>query len=234
MAYAVKAYTGAKCRRTSSIAIIIVGLLSCAAVVLGVYNLIEGKYLFTVSYLIAAFLGITYVVIRYNTVYKTYLAVDKRSIYMRRWLNKFMPYKFDCKLKLIREFIPDKTELIEIPMKDIESVYIGTKNFIKRNAKQRLEFADEVERFEKSKDFTVKRTVQKLDIFYLETTDGETAYMPITEFNVSAVIKIMKYLNRKKPDTQFFIYSKEYKRFKPLEAPKSRFNEDGSPKTEGE
>ena len=80
--------------RKNSIIIAIISILSCAAVVLGVYNFVEAKYLFTVSYLIGAFLGVTYVIIRANTVYKTYIATNKKSIYMRRWINHFMPYKF--------------------------------------------------------------------------------------------------------------------------------------------
>lgn len=219
MAYTVKACTSPSYRRKNSIIIAIISILSCAAVVLGVYNFVEAKYLFTVSYLIGAFLGVTYVIIRANTVYKTYIATNKKSIYMRRWINHFMPYNFDCKIKFIREFIPAKTELVEVPISDIESVYIGTKNYIKRYAANRFDFSDDVERFEKSGDFTVKRTVQTMDIFYIETTDGESVYMPIVEFNTGAVIKIMKYINRKNPSAQFYIYSKKYRRFKPLRAP---------------
>ena len=215
--YSVTARTKASYRRKNTIIISIVALISCAAVVLAVYNMVESNIAFVISYLIAALLGVTYVFIRRNTVYPTYIAVDRRSVYMRRWVNCFMPYNTSFKPAFLREFIPAKTELVECNIEDIKTVYIGTKNFIKRSAETGAEFGDDVEPFEKSKDFTVKRTVQSMDIFYIETVDGDYVHMPIDEFAVSSVIRILKYLNKANPDIKFSIYSRAYKRFIPGE-----------------
>jgi hypothetical protein len=216
MAYRVKACTNASYRRKNTICIGIIALLAIIAVILAIYNLINSKILFTVSYLIAALLCVTYVVIRYNTVYTTYAAADKRSVYMRRWINRFMPYATDFPVAVLREFIPAKTELVEIPIEDISAVYIGTKNFLKRNTLTAEKFSEELLPFERSKDFTVKRTVQTMDILYVETFDGDYIYMPIENFSVNNVLKLLKHINLRNQETEFFIYSRHYKKFRPV------------------
>lgn len=216
MAYGVKALTKPSYRRKSFIIIAIMSLLALIATALAVYNLIETKPLFVISYLIAAFLCLTYVVIRANTTYTTYIAADKRSVYMRRWVNGFMPYAAGFPIAVLREFIPAKTELIEIPISEISAVYIGTKNFIKRTAKTAEGFMDDIEPFERSKDFTVKRTVQTMDIFYVETFDGDYAYMPVNSFSKKTVQRLLKHINLRNQETEFYVYSRNFRGFAPI------------------
>ena len=216
MAYGVKAETMASYRRKSFIIIVVVSLIALTAVVLAVYNLIETKPFFVISYLIAAFLCLTYVVIRANTTYPTYIAADKQSVYMRRWVNGFMPYAVKFPVAVLREFIPAKTELIEIPISEISAVYIGTKNFIKRTAKTAESFMDDIESFERSKDFTVKRTVQTMDIFYAETFDGDYAYMPVNGFSKKTVQRLLKHINLRNQETEFYVYSRNFRGFTPI------------------
>lgn len=216
MAYSVKAMTKPSYRRKSFITIAILSVVALAAVILAVYNLVSNKPLFVISYLIAALLCVTYVAIRANTVYTTYAAADKRSIYMRRWDNGFMPYATKFPVAILREFIPAKTELLEIRIDEISDVYIGTKNYLKRTVKTADEFMDELEPFEKSKDFTVKRIVQTMDIFYVETFDGDYAYMPITMFSKKAILRLLKHINLRNQQTEFHIYSRAFKGFMPV------------------
>lgn len=216
MAYKVKSSAKPSYKRKNTIVIAIMSLFALFAVIMAVWNLVDKKIAMFISFLIAAFLCVTYVVIRANTVYPTYIAADKRSVYMRRWRNGFMPYAVKFPIAILREFIPEKTELVELPIEDISAVYIGTKNFIKRNAVTAAEFADEVEPFEKSKDFTTKRTVQSMDIFYAETTDGEYVYMPIMYFGAKSMLRLLKHINLRNQNTEFFIYSRAYKNFRPV------------------
>ncbi len=213
--YSVTARTNASYRRSSAIKMGIVIALMCVAAILTVYSMIESKWLFVISYMIAIVLGMSYVLIRRNAVYPTYIAIDRRSIYMRRWVNCFMPYNTSFKPAFLREFIPAKTELVECDLNSVSTVYIGTKNFIKRTAVTGPEFADDVEPFEKSRDFTVRKSIQSMDIFYIETVDGDYVHMPIDEFSVNSVIKVMKYLNKANPNVSFNIYSRAYKKFIP-------------------
>lgn len=228
MAYSVKTGTKPSYRRKSFIIIAVMSLLALAAVVLAIYNLIETKPLFAVSYLIAAILCLTYVTIRANTVYSTYIAADKRSVYMRRWINGFMPYAAGFPVALLREFIPSKTELIEVPISEISAVYIGTKNFIKRTAKTADGFMDELEPFEKSRDFTVKRTIQTMDIFYAETFDGDYAYMPITGFSKKSVLRLLKHINLRNQETEFHVYSRSFRGFVPVKVNAGKKENSGS------
>ena len=216
MAYSVKACTKPSYRRKNFIIIAVISIIALAALILAVYNFVETKMLFVISYLCAAFLCITYVIIRVNTVYSTYLAADKKSVYMRRWDNGFMPYATSFPLAILREFVPARTELVEIPISEISAVYIGTKNYIKRTVQTKGAFADVGGAFEKSRDFTVRKTVQSMDIFYVETSDGDYAYMPIVEFAKKPVQRLLKHINLRNQDTEFFIYSRAYRDFKPV------------------
>ena len=127
-----------------------------------------------------------------------------------------MPYAAGFPVAVLREFIPAKTELIEVPINEISAVYIGTKNFIKRTAKTAAGFMDDIEPFEKSKDFTVKRTVQTMDILYVETFDGDYAYMPVTGFSKKAVHRLLKHINLRNQETEFQVYSRSFRGFVPI------------------
>jgi len=213
--YGIMARTKASQRHNSAIIIAIVALLSCAAVVLAVLNAVNAQWLFVISYLIAAVLGITYVCIKINTVYPTYIAIERESLFMCRWVNGFMPYNTAFKPEFLKEFIPAKTEVVECSLEEIAAIYIGTKNYIKRSAATGAEFGDDVEPFEKSKDFTVRKAIQSMDIFYIETTDGSYIHMPIDGFAVSSVIKILRYVEKLNPDIKFGICSRAYRKFIP-------------------
>lgn len=222
--YSVTARTKASYRRKYTVIIALVALLSCAAVVMSVLNMVSAQWLFAISYIIAAVLGITYVCIKTNTVYPTYIAVDRQSVFMRRWVNGFMPYNTNFTPAFLKEFVPAKTELVECSLNEIEAIYIGTKNYIKRTAQTGAEFSDDVEVFEKSKDFTVRKAIQSMDIFYIETTDGSYIHMPIDEFSVNSVIKVLRYIDRSNQDVSFGICSRAYRKFIPSSRKKSTEN----------
>lgn len=196
MASELRARTGAAYRRRNTIILIILALLSCFALAMTVYNLIKGNYMFFVAWLIATILAATYVLIRVNTVYPTYIAADKQNIYMKNWTNDFLPYDYGSKIKILSEFIPAKTKIVEIPIDEINTIIIGTKNFIKRNVGAETDFAKNIRALEKTKDFYRKKTVSSMDIFYVETYNGECYYMPISRFDTGSVMKIVRLIQR--------------------------------------
>ncbi len=211
MASEIKACTAASYRRKNTVIITFITLLSCFALVMIVYNLIKGNYLFSAAWLIAAILAGTYVLIRINTVYATYISSDRSNLYMKNWSNDFLPYDYENKVKILSEFIPAKTKLVEIPVNEIRGVLIGTKNFIKRNIDSDMEFTKNVGRLEKTKDFYRKRTISSMDIFYIETYDDECYYMPIADFDTKNVIKIVQAVQRANPDIFFKSSNKAYR-----------------------
>lgn len=214
MKFTAKACTSKKYRRKNELIIGFVGLLSCFGLVMLIYEFITGNILFGISYSIAAFLGFTYVFIRMNTVFATYLAADKENLYMKNWENDFLPYNTDCKIKLICEFIPAKTKIAEVPIDEISLIAIGTKNFIKRNALENSSFLTDIKRFENTRDYYKKKTVSGMDLFYVETCDGGCCYMPIDKFETANVIRIVKGILKRNSNVSLKVSSRDYRALK--------------------
>ena len=120
--------------------------------------------MFSIAWFIATILASTYVLIRINTVFATYISTDRMNLFMKNWNNDFLPYDYDNKVKILSEFIPAKTKIVEIPLNEISKVLIGTKNFIKRNVAPDSDFVKNIRVLEKSKDFYKKKTISSMDI----------------------------------------------------------------------
>ncbi|MDY3030769.1 MAG: hypothetical protein SOS24_03280 [Clostridia bacterium] len=209
--YAAKACTSKSYRRNSGIAIGILSALSVLAVVMLLISFIGGNILWGIAWLIALILALSYVVIRINTVYPTYLATDKRTVYMKNWTNDFLPYAADSSLKLIREFIPAPTKITEIPIEDISTILIGTKNFIKRYGEDNEYFRDNLRPLEKSKDYYQKKMVQSMDLIYVSTKDNECYYMPIDRFSPRDVSRVLQFIQRANPEAEIRVNSKNFR-----------------------
>lgn len=214
MSYAIKARTSSKCRRKNTVFIALGTLLSVTGVIMLVYSLIKASWLFAASYFIALILLVTYIVIRINTVYVTYLATDRESIIMKNWSNDFLPYDVENKVKFLAEFIPSTTKVTEIPINEIEKVVIGTKSFIKRTMADDTEFLQRIAVFENSKDYYQKRTISAMDIFYVRVVSGESYYMPIMNFNTKMVKKLLGIMLKVKPDIEMVFAGREYRNFR--------------------
>ncbi len=186
----VKARTNARFRRITAVIAAFIALLTCFALVMVIYNLIKANWLFAAAWFIAALLAASYVVIRVNTVFTTYLALEGGYLHMRNWTNEFLPYDYNNKLKIFSEFIPAKTKLVEIPVDEVAGIIIGTKNFIKRNIEPDRDFVKKIKPLERTRDFYRKKTVSSMDIFYVETYEGECCYMPIERFDAGDIKRI--------------------------------------------
>lgn len=217
MDYRVKVQSKASYRRGSAAAITVVALFVLFAVFMAVYTLSgesDKRIVFGIGYIIAAILGLMYVIIRVNTVYATYLAADNENLYMKNWSNHFMPYKSGGAIKLISSFVPAKTGITVIPINKITSIIIGTKNFIKRNAGSNEDFIKEVRAFEHSRDSYEKKQVRGMDMFYAETSDGESCYMPIEKFDNGNMKRLLKLICLANPGIEVKTVSRQYKAFK--------------------
>lgn len=211
MAAEIRARTRAGVRRKNTVILTAITLLSVFALVMTVYNLIKQSWLFCIAWFIALILAATYVFIRMNTVFPTYIATDRVNLYMKNWANDFLPYDCNNKVKILSEFIPAKTKLVEIPIDEIHTVIIGTKNFIKRNTDPSAEFHKALKKLEKTKDFYKKKTISSMDIIYVETYARECYYMPIVNFDTKDVIKIVQTMQRKNADLDLRCSSREYR-----------------------
>lgn len=210
--YAVKVNTRAAYRRNNIIFISIVAALSCFGLGMMIYNFIKGNVLFAISYMIAIILGFSYVFIRINTVFPTYAAADRKSLYLKNWENNFLPYATGMKLKILSEFVPAKTVIARIPIDEIDRVIIGTKSFIKRSVEPDDYFLKAVRPYETTKDFYRKKTVHNMDVFYVATYDNESFFMPVSNFDQRNMAKLLQFLQKRNPNIEFKINSRDFRR----------------------
>ena len=122
--------------------------------------------MFSIAWFIATILASTYVLIRINAVFATYISTDRMNLFtMKNWNNDFLPYDYDNKVKILSEFIPAKTAIVAIPLNEISKVLIGTKNFIKRNVAPDFDFVKNIRVLEKSKDVFLykKKTISSME-----------------------------------------------------------------------
>jgi len=211
MEYAAKACTHKKYRRKNKIILSIMTALSILSLIMLVFSFVTEKILFGLSWLIAFILLASYVLIRYNTVFPTYLATDKRNIYMNTWKNDFFSYDVSNKIKIIREFVPSKTKLIKIPIDKISSIVVGTKNSVKKYAEENEEFQKQVQPFENSKDFAQKKAVNSMDLFFVTTTEGTSYFMPIENFSPRDVSRVLQFIQRLNPEINIKVNSRTFR-----------------------
>ena len=211
----IKACTSGKYRRINTIFIAISAAVMILGIVGIIYSIAHASWLFAASYFIGLILLFTYVMIRVNTVYTTYLMYDDDCVVMKNWTNDFLPYDVGNKVKVLSEFVPARTKVTEIPVEEIDRIMIGTKNFIKRNVDEDDLFLERIAPYEKTKDYYQKRTVSGMDIFYVHTTDGESYYMPVMNFNIKAVKKILTTAFAKNSEIDFRSSSRTYRTVRP-------------------
>ena len=211
MEYAAKACTHKKYRRKNKIILSIMTALSVLSLIMLVCSFVSEKILFGLSWLIAFILLASYVLIRYNTVFPTYLATDKKNIYMNTWKNDFFSYDVSNKIKIIREFVPSKTKLIKIPIDKISSIVVGTKNSVKKYAEENEEFQKKVQPFENSKDFAQKKAVNSMDLFFVTTTEGTSYFMPIENFSPRDVSRVLQFIQRLNPEINIKVNSRTFR-----------------------
>ena len=211
MEYAAKACTHKKYRRKNKIILSIMTALSVLSLIMLVFSFVSEKILFGLSWLIAFILLASYVLIRYNTVFPTYLATDKKNIYMNTWKNDFFSYDVSNKIKIIREFVPSKTKLIKIPIDKISSIVVGTKNSVKKYAEENEEFQKKVQPFENSKDFAQKKAVNSMDLFFVTTTEGTSYFMPIENFSPRDVSRVLQFIQRLNPEINIKVNSRTFR-----------------------
>lgn len=211
MAYEAKACTKKSYRQGTGITASVLGALGILSIVMLIVNLIEGKVLFGIAWLIAAILCITYVIIRLNAVFSTFLAVDKKNVYMKTWSNGFLPYKVESRITVLSEFLPAHTVLIEIPIEDITTVVIGNKNFIKRVGVDCENFKRAIHPYEISKDPTRKKAVNTQEYFYVSTFDEECYFMPLDKFSTRDVTRVIQLIQRTNNEADVKVNSRQYR-----------------------
>lgn len=188
-----KASVNAKLRRNATVKISLVGTVTLVGLVLSLYSLFTANFLFFVWYFIAFVLGLSYVVIRVNSVFPTYLSVENDKLMMSVWDNGIVPYKLPENPTFLSDFMPEKIKKEEINLSEIAEVYIGSKRFFERNLDE-AKYPETLKKLCENKH--LENTVKRMDFILVIAKDGESCFMPVTDFDIEALADITDELEK--------------------------------------
>lgn len=211
MASSVKATANSSARGKALIVIAIYALFAIFSMIMALYDLATEKLVLGILFAVAAFIFIVLMLLKTNSVFGTYICVKGDSLHMKSWVNDFLPY--DVNNGFFMELKPSRTKLTEIPIDEISAVFVGSKDFIKRNATsagKRLFKA--LYPYEHSSKKSKNALISGLDIFYVETVDNDCSFMCIHGYSPSAVAGVIGTLYEYNPDIYVKVNSREYKR----------------------
>ena len=207
----VKATANASIRGKAMIIIAAFTLLALFCIGMAIYDIANSILLFGLLFALAAFIFIVLILLKVNSVFGTYIKVKNDTLYIKSWTNGFLPYNPDK--GLFSDMKPAKTKLIEIPADELSLILIGTKDFIKRNATTAgKKLAKALYPFEHSSQKSRKRLISTMDLFYIETKDGECSYMCIYGYDPKTVVDVIGRLYKINPDLYVKVNSREYRK----------------------
>lgn len=182
-----------KTRSKAMLGIIIFSLFAIFCIAMAIFDIIAANKLLGVLFGILAIVFITLLLLKINSVFGTYIRFKNDTLYIKSWVNNFLPYKGDG--GFFADLKPSKTKLVEIPAEDISAVLIGTKDFVKRNATSAgKKLTKALYPYEHSKQLSRKRLISSIDLFYIETIDNECSFTCIHGYDAAAICKIAEQL----------------------------------------
>ncbi len=209
--YQVKACADSKIRIRALVIILIFGLFALFSIGMAIFDITTGRTAFGIMFAAAALIFVVLMLLRINSVFGTYIKVKNGMLYMKSWVNDFLPY--DVNGGFFSEMVPSKTKLTEIPVDEVSLVLVGTKEYIKRNATiagKRL--ARALYPYEHSKRKAKKELISGMDLFYVETFGGECSFMCIYGYDPKRVVDVIGEIYSVNPDVAVRVSSREYKK----------------------
>ena len=208
MDYKAKAALTGSVKTKGIIQICIVGCVALLGLVLGVVALVGGRILFGIIYFLACIIGLCYVVIRINTILPTYLAVTAdNKLEIQNWENGIFSFNVAFRPSFFCDFVPDRTKISQVELSKITKLFIGTKSYLLRNlTNPRL--ARDLANLEKINP-RCARLLKKMDLFYLETIDGECLYLSVEQFDPAKLVQVLNTIQEIVPDLQIHCSSRE-------------------------
>ena len=193
METSIKASVNAKLRRNATVKISIVGTVAVLGLVLAVYSLFTANVLFSLWYFIAFVLGLSYVIIRINAIFPTYVELNNGKLIMSVWENGIVPYKIPEKPTFLSDFMPEKIKRDEILQEEIAEIYIGSKRFFERYLTEE-QIPETIKRLGGNSHFD--SAVRRMDFMLIIAKDGESCFMSVTDFDIAALAEIVDELEK--------------------------------------
>lgn len=187
------------------IIIALVGGVSVAGLIMCVLNIIRSNWFFAADYLVAALLGLSIVTIKINTLFPTFVACDDKKVILRAYDNRIVPYNISHKMSFLCDFIPAKTVVRSMDIDKIDSIIIGTKNYIKRHCGDNKIFIEEIEKLEKSN--IGKSTLLGTDIICF-TTSGKCEFMSVERFDIEDLATVVRKCMKINPNVEIMCNNK--------------------------
>ncbi len=207
-----KACVSKKRRARGSVSMWAVIALCIVAIGLIVYNIIMMNYWYVAAYFIGIILGASYILVCLNELYSTWIAQDGKDLMMQCWDNCFFPHQTLSNIKFFGELLPAKNIRLRVPINEIGRIIIGTKTFIKRNTDDEA-FLEAVALYENTKYNSNQKMLDRMDILYVSTTDGDSAYMNVVDFDAKEVMKIMRNIQTINPGVEIKLNGRQYRSF---------------------
>ncbi len=193
MEYLSKVSLDAKVRRNHVIKISLVGSVCLLGLALGIYSIVIKNVLFAIWYFLAFLLGLSYVVIRINACFPTFVATDGEKVVLSTWKNGVMPYTLPEKPNFFSDFIPDRIITNEVAMEDIASVIVGSKRFIKKTLGDE-DYPEIFKQLDESKHF--ENVLKRMDFILVETKTDENCFMSITDFDILGIAEFLEIVEK--------------------------------------
>ncbi len=210
-----KTYTATADRSTRSRAVITIAAfiaLALFSVIMSVYDLASGMTLYGVLFGIAAIIFIVLMLLKINSVFGTYIKLKQGVLYMKSWSTDFIPY--DNGRGFFSDLKPAKTKLSKIPEIDIDCILIGTKEFVRRNMSEAgKKFNKAVYPYEHAPSRTRRNLIDSIDIFYLETMDGDCCFMSVEGYDEKKIVDIIAELYKHNRELYVKVGSRKYKKY---------------------
>lgn len=188
------------------IIIAVVGGVSLAGIVMCALNIMRSNWFFAADYLIAALLGISIVIVKVNTLFPTFVACDGKNLVMRSYDNNVAPYNISHKVSFLCDFIPAKLKTTRMRASEIDSIIIGTKNYIKRHCGEDSAFLEEIEKIENSN--IGKNMLLGMDMIYFADKNGQSAFMSVDKFDTESIADVVRVCMKASPDVQILCNNK--------------------------
>jgi len=171
-------------------AAVIVGLILC------VFNIVKFNLIYFIAALLGTIIGILYLTISINSIFAKYIATDGKKIYIKNWENGFVPYNIYSDMKIIRDFIPARSEISSVAIKDIRKVIYGIPAYVLRNNPDRI-FTGMYEKIKSELSEREFANIEKLNILYIMTERVSSCFIIASGLKKDKIIDILELIENK-------------------------------------
>lgn len=189
-------------RRNATVKISLVGTVTLVGFILSLYSIFTANFLFALWYFVAFVLGLSYVVIRLNAVFPTYVMIDGDNLVMSVWENGIMPYRIPEKPNFLSDFMPEKIKKDEISLDEIKEIYIGSKRFFDRQIIDG-QYPEILKRLVQDKHF--EKAIKRMDFLLVVAKDGEECFMSVTDFEINGLADFIDLIEKNCVGVQVFV-----------------------------